>query len=105
MRSGCVQDASGFGHLDHKCALASGQFIARSYTRKDAIGDSHLGLVGGHEASHLSHDRQQRRLPNVSAFAGHVGTSDHLNDLTLLHDHVVGNKGPLRFEDVEHGMS
>ena len=75
-RGGGVEDAGGLGHLDHERALAAGELVAGADAGEDAIGDADGGAAGRDEAAHLGHERQQRDLADVGAFAGHVGAGD-----------------------------
>ena len=75
-RRGRVEDAGGLGHLDHERALTAGELVARADAGEDAIGDADGGAAGRDEAAHLGHEREQRGLANVRAFAGHVGAGD-----------------------------
>ncbi len=71
-RGGRVEDAGRLRHLDHERALPFAQLVAGADAGENAVGDADPRVAGRHERPHLRQDRDQRRLPNVRAFARHV---------------------------------
>ncbi|MEY2726686.1 MAG: hypothetical protein RLZZ458_2553, partial [Planctomycetota bacterium] len=76
---GGIQDAGGFGHFHHECALSACQFIARPNSREDSVGQTNSGRLCRNEGADLGHDGDECCLPNVSALAGHIWAGDDLN--------------------------
>ena len=70
---GLCQDLRRLAHLDHERRLAPSQPIRRAHAREDAVDDSDLRRLGGHEAARLGQQGDQRHLTEVGALAGHVG--------------------------------
>ena len=79
MFGGRVQDAGGFGHLDHERALTLAEFVAGSNASEDSIRDSDAGFAGGNERTHLREQCDQCRLADVGALTRHVGARDDLH--------------------------
>ena len=92
------------GHLHHEGALERAQFVAGP-TRVKIRSTSRYGLFCS-TSSHLGHERNQGRLPNVNAFARHVWAGNE-HDLALVgsKDKVVGNEGSRRQNLIENRMA
>ena len=72
-RIGLVQDRGGFDHFHHERGPPARQVIGGAHPAEDLADDADAGLRGGHETAHLRKDHDQRNLPEIGGFAGHVG--------------------------------
>ena len=72
-RSSGVENDRGLGHLHHKGGAAAGQIVAGPDAGEDAVHRAQARAARRHEATHLRHDHHQRRLPQISALAAHIG--------------------------------
>ncbi|KZL86673.1 hypothetical protein CI238_04254, partial [Colletotrichum incanum] len=75
-RRSAAQDLRRLHHLDHEGALVAVQVVGGPDAAEDGVDDTQLGVVGGHVATDLREDSDERVLPQERAFAGHVGPRD-----------------------------
>ena len=74
---GVSQNIGYLGHFHHKGTLAAGQVVGGPHPGENAVADTDVRLVGGHEAAQLGHEHDQGNLAHVGGFSGHVGAGDH----------------------------
>ena len=84
------EDARRLDHLDHEGALARVNLVLGADAREDAVHQTDAGLVGGHEAADLCHQRDERNLADVGRLAGHVGAGDDVDARLAVEAAVVG---------------
>ena len=72
-----------FNHLNHKCALSGVDFILCADAGKDSVHEANFRLISGNKAADLSHENEQGRLPDVGAFARHVGAGEDDESVAL----------------------
>ena len=95
---GGVQNAGRLGHFDHERALAARQFVAGADPGEDPVGHADRRFTSRHEAADLGQQREQRRLANVRALAGHVGAGDQQQHAFLgARRNVVRHERTVRF--------
>src|SRR5689334_23228353 len=70
-----MNDGSGLFHLDHKGALAGGDIVLSSNTRKDTVNQPDTSLASWHKTSNLCQQGNQGHLTQIRRFARHVGAS------------------------------
>ena len=68
-----VQDGCRLRHFDHKSRAAARHIVAGAYSRINAVDQTEAHRVGGNETAHLRHQHQHCGLPQVGAFAAHIG--------------------------------
>ena len=78
---GIIENGSGLVHFHHEGGLPLGKIIAGPDTGEDAIDEADFRLRGGQITADLCHENEQGRLPDVGAFARHVGAGE--NDETV----------------------
>ena len=71
-RGGVVQDVRDLDHLDHERRCAAADIVAGSDPGEDAIGDAHVGGLGGDPRPDLGQQSDQRGLADVGRLTGHV---------------------------------
>ena len=71
-----VEDGGGFDHLDHEGRPAARQIVGRADAREQLVHDADHRALGRHIGTDLGQNGDQRALPKVGGFAGHVGTGD-----------------------------
>ncbi len=91
-RRGRTQDGRRFDHLDHEGAAAGGYVVVGADAREDAIDDADACRGGGHEASDLRQQHDQRHLPQVGTLARHVRTGQQQQARLRTEMGVVGNE-------------
>ena len=105
--AGAVQDGGSLGHLHHKGGTAARQVVAGPDAGEDAVDHGQARRAGRHERAHLRHNRDQRRLPQVSRLAAHVGPGHQQNIVRILvQEQIVGHEAlPARlFLLLDHRM-
>ena len=91
---GVAQDVRGLLHLDHERGLAAQDLVGGADAREDAVHEPELGLARRHEAAHLRHQHDERRLAQEGGLAAHVGAGQHEEPRrALAHGQVVGDEG------------
>ena len=92
--TGLVENGGGFHHFHHKSGLPGSQVVLQADAGKDTVHQADLGMVGGHETANLRQQHNQRHLPDVSGFAGHIGAGNQHNlGILGVHGGVVGDIG------------
>ena len=71
-----VHDIRRLVHLDHEGRLAAGKIVARADARENAIDQPDLRARSRDKTADLRHQDDQRDLPDVGRFAGHVRSGD-----------------------------
>src|ERR1700741_2894453 len=71
-----MKEGGDFAHFYEEGGAAAGEIITGTDAGEDAVGDGELGLVGGNEAAHLSHQDDERGLAKIGGLAAHVGAGD-----------------------------
>ena len=99
-----VQDVRRFGHFYHEGRLAERYVVRRSDAGEYLVDDTHMSRVGRHEAAHLRHERDERRLAQQRRLTSHVRTGDYHYLLLLgveldVVGHVLLAKRQLRLDD------
>ena len=89
LRRHMVQDVRGFDHLDHEGALAARQVVGRADARENPVDQPELHRLGRNERSHLREHHQQRSLPDVGRFAGHVRPGDQHHAVAVAVEQTV----------------
>ena len=103
---GVIKNPRRLGHLDHEGALAARQLVAGSDASKDAIRNPDRRLTGRYEAAGLSHQGNERHLPDISALARHIGTGDdQYQALVATGGRAVRHERAFRLGHVEHRVT
>src|SRR6266481_9367385 len=53
---GVMEDGGDLAHFDEECGAATGEIIAGTDAREDAVGDGEFRTVSGDERAHLGHE-------------------------------------------------
>ena len=85
------EDCRCFHHLDHECGLAGGEVVLQADAGENAVNQADAGLGCRDEAAHLSQQRDQRHLPDVSRLASHVGAGQHQHPGLAGQLHIIGD--------------
>ena len=102
---GVKQYGSHFRHLHHKRTLIVHEIIACTHASEYAIDYGNLRRFCGNETADMRHDRNQRNLPHIRAFARHIRARDDKTSVSFaVHRRIVRNKAFFR-ERFHHGMS
>ena len=72
-----MQNRGRLRHLDHEGGASASHVVAGADAGEDAIDDAKPRSARGNERSHLRHDHDERRLPQISALATHVRPGKH----------------------------
>ena len=67
------QDPCGLVHFHQECRLTTRKVVAGTNPAEDPVHRTDTRLPGGYEGAQLSEQHDQRGLPQVRRFAGHVG--------------------------------
>ena len=90
---GLMENIGDLRHLHHEGGLSGGEIVAGADAGEDPIHHADMGVFGGDEAAHLGHENDQRHLPHISGFTGHVGAGDDGHPLLLFaHKGVIGDE-------------
>ncbi|OPZ13176.1 MAG: hypothetical protein BWZ07_00744 [Alphaproteobacteria bacterium ADurb.BinA280] len=90
MGAGTVQNAGGFGHLDHESRLPARQIISRADASENAVDGADACTAGRHEAANMGQQNNQSGLPHVGGLAAHVRAGDHQHPALRIKAHVIG---------------
>ena len=100
-----VYDVRRLVHLHHESRLPARKIVVRAHARKNAIDQPDLRARRRHETSDLRHQNDQRDLPDVGRFAGHVRPGDDRQSHSLAIElGIVRHKFFLRQILIEHRM-
>ena len=80
-----VYDVRCFVHFDHEGRLAARKIVVRTNPGKNAIDQSDLRAGRRNETTYLRQQDDQRDLPDVGRFAGHVRSGDDRQPQSFLH--------------------
>ena len=85
--------------------MATGEIVARAHACENAIDQADLGACRRHKAADLRHQNNERDLPDVSRFAGHVRAGHNRQSDIFIQGRVVRDK--LFFDEIliEHRMT
>ena len=91
-----IEDRRRLHHLDHEGGAARRQIIARAHAREEPVDDADMRGFGGHEASHLGENGDQRILAQEGGLARHVGTGDQPQAALAVGRQIaiIGHKAP-----------
>ena len=78
-----MQNRRHLAHLHRKCGTPARQIIAGSNPRENPVRHRQFRLSRRHEAPHLSHQHNQRGLPQISRLASHIRPGDQQQLLPL----------------------
>ena len=107
-RSGGVENGCSLRHLHHEGGASAGQVVTGANAGEDAVHDADARRACGHKRSHLCHQDNQRRLPQVGAFTAHVGTGDEQDGVRAgIQKQIIGHKadGTAELLRFDHGMA
>ena len=91
-----AQDVRRFAHLHHERGLSAGEVIRRADAGENAVGDGDFRFLRRDERPDVRHQRNQRHLPHVGAFARHVRPGDDAHAAVIsIHVRVVGHESAL----------
>ena len=95
VRRAGVENRGRLGHLDHKRRAAARQVVGGADACKNSVEQAQLGALGGHVASHLRHQGDECRLPQISGLAPHIRPRDDQDLIARgVHVEVVGHESP-----------
>ena len=77
-RAKVAQNVVGLSHLAAERAAVGLEAVGRADSCEDAVEQRHRRLVGGHVASDVRHQADERGLAEVGRLARHVGPRDDL---------------------------
>src|SRR5256885_13905596 len=85
MISGVIDDVCCFVHFYHERRLTPGQVVAGADPGENTIDQSDLCAFRWEKTADLGHQHNERDLPDVSRFAGHVrfGHDGHANSFAI----------------------
>ena len=103
---GLMENIGDLRHLHHEGGLSGGEIVTGADAGEDPIHYADMGVFGGDEAAHLGHENDQRHLPHISGFTGHVGAGDDGHPLLLFaHKGVVGDEQAVLQNLFHHRMT
>ena len=71
-----AEDVGHLAPLDHERALPGGEIVGRADAREHAVDHADDGALGRDERAHLRHEDDERHLPHIGRFTGHVRAGD-----------------------------
>ena len=91
------QNVGGFDHLHHEGRKPAAQAVAGPYAGENPVHHAYACRFRRHKATHLGHQHNQSRLPQVGRFTRHVGArNEHQAGGIGRKFHVVGDKVQIR---------
>jgi hypothetical protein len=98
------QNSGGFGHFDHKRALAGGNVVLGADACENAVDQPDFGAFCWHKRADLGHEYDEGHLAHYGTFAGHVGAGDDANQVCIGRElERVGDEMPAQLL-FNHGM-
>ena len=95
----CISQNIGcFAHFNHKGTLSAGKIIARSDSCKNLVAYRQMRLRCRNKGTDLRHQADQRYLPHIRAFSGHIRPGDNHHPVLIgIQQRIIRNKAVIRY--------